>query len=40
MRGEEQVCMTGEKMKVPAKYMPHFKTGKELRERVIFAAEK
>ncbi|MFZ2302475.1 MAG: integration host factor subunit beta [Gallionella sp.] len=31
---------TGEKVKVPAKYMPHFKTGKELRERVIFAAGK
>ncbi|MBI3902085.1 MAG: integration host factor subunit beta [Nitrosomonadales bacterium] len=31
---------TGEKVKVPAKYMPHFKTGKELRERVILAAGK
>lgn len=31
---------TGEKVKVPAKYMPHFKTGKELRERVIHAAGK
>ena len=29
---------TGEKVKVPAKYMPHFKAGKELRERVILAA--
>ena len=25
---------TGEKVKVPAKYTPHFKAGKELRERV------
>lgn len=25
---------TGEKVKVPAKYVPHFKVGKELRERV------
>lgn len=25
---------TGEPVKVPAKYMPHFKVGKELRERV------
>jgi len=24
---------TGEKVKVPAKYVPHFKAGKELRER-------
>lgn len=24
----------GDKVKVPAKYVPHFKTGKELRERV------
>jgi integration host factor subunit beta len=31
---------TGEKVKVPAKYMPHFKTGKELRERVILSAGK
>lgn len=31
---------TGEKVKVPAKYMPHFKAGKELRERVILAAGK
>lgn len=28
---------TGEKVKVPAKYVPHFKTGKELRERVSLA---
>lgn len=25
---------SGEKVKVPAKYVPHFKAGKELRERV------
>lgn len=25
---------TGDNVKVPAKYMPHFKAGKELRERV------
>jgi len=25
---------TGEPVKVPAKYMPHFKVGKELKERV------
>ncbi len=25
---------TGEKVNVPAKYVPHFKAGKELRERV------
>ncbi len=25
---------TGDKVKVPAKYSPHFKAGKELRERV------
>ena len=25
---------TGDKVKVPAKYVPHFKAGKELRERV------
>lgn len=31
---------TGEKVKVPTKYMPHFKTGKDLRERVILAAGK
>lgn len=26
---------TGDKVTVPAKYVPHFKAGKELRERVI-----
>ena len=26
---------SGEKVKVPAKYVPHFKAGKELRERVL-----
>jgi integration host factor subunit beta len=26
---------TGDKVKVPAKYVPHFKAGKELRTRVI-----
>ena len=31
---------TGEKVKVSAKYMPHFKAGKELRERVDHAASK
>ena len=25
---------SGEKVKVPAKYVPHFKAGKEMRERV------
>lgn len=25
---------TGDKVKVPAKYVPHFKAGKDLRERV------
>ena len=25
----------GDKVKVPAKYVPHFKVGKELRERVL-----
>jgi integration host factor subunit beta len=30
---------TGNKVKVPAKYVPHFKAGKELRERVIEAVE-
>lgn len=29
---------TGDKVKVPAKYVPHFKPGKELRERVRLAA--
>ena len=28
----------GEKVKVPAKYAPHFKAGKELRERVSLEA--
>ena len=27
---------SGDKVKVPAKYVPHFKAGKELRERVDF----
>jgi len=27
---------TGEKVKVPEKFVPHFKAGKELRERVDF----
>ncbi len=31
---------TGEKVAVPAKYSPHFKAGKELRERVILASAK
>ena len=31
---------TGEKVNVPAKYVPHFKAGKELRERVIIASGK
>jgi integration host factor subunit beta len=26
--------MSGERVEVPAKYVPHFKAGKELRERV------
>jgi len=26
---------TGDKVKVPAKYIPHFKAGKELKERVL-----
>jgi integration host factor subunit beta len=29
---------TGEKVAVPAKYVPHFKAGKELRERVVNAS--
>lgn len=29
---------TGEKVAVPGKHVPHFKTGKELRERVDLAA--
>jgi len=28
---------TGERVQVPRKYVPHFKAGKELRERVDFA---
>lgn len=31
---------TGDKVKVPAKYRPHFKAGKELRERVSLASFK
>ncbi len=31
---------TGEKVAVPAKYSPHFKAGKELRERVMAASGK
>jgi len=30
---------TGEKVNVPEKYVPHFKAGKELRERVDQAAK-
>lgn len=30
---------TGDKVQVPAKYVPHFKAGKELRERVDFPAK-
>ena len=30
---------TGEKVQVPKKYVPHFKAGKELRERVDLALE-
>lgn len=30
---------TGEKVEVPEKYVPHFKAGKELRERVEGSAE-
>jgi integration host factor subunit beta len=30
---------TGSKVQVPAKYVPHFKAGKELRERVDQLAE-
>jgi integration host factor subunit beta len=29
---------SGEKVQVPQKYVPHFKAGKELRERVDFSA--
>ena len=31
---------SGEKVQVPAKYVPHFKAGKELRERVDYPAVK
>ena len=31
---------TGEKVKVPEKYVPHFKAGKEMRERVDFKDKK
>ena len=31
---------TGEKVEVPAKYVPHFKPGKELRERVDLSLNK
>jgi integration host factor subunit beta len=30
---------SGDKVQVPAKYVPHFKAGKELRERVDYPAE-
>ena len=30
---------SGYKVKVPEKYVPHFKAGKELRERVDYASE-
>jgi len=30
---------SGDKVQVPAKYVPHFKAGKELRERVDFPAQ-
>ena len=29
---------TGDKVQVPAKYVPHFKAGKELRERVDYSS--
>lgn len=29
---------SGDKVQVPAKYVPHFKAGKELRERVDYSA--
>ncbi len=29
---------SGEKVQVPAKYVPHFKAGKELRERVDYSS--
>ncbi len=31
---------SGEKVKVPEKYVPHFKAGKEMRERVDFKEKK
>ena len=31
---------SGEKVKVPEKYVPHFKAGKEMRERVDFKDKK
>ncbi|MGV8712664.1 MAG: integration host factor subunit beta [Nitrosomonas sp.] len=31
---------SGEKVKVPEKYVPHFKAGKEMRERVDYKAKK
>lgn len=31
---------SGEKVKVPEKYVPHFKAGKEMRERVDFKVKK
>ena len=30
---------SGDKVQVPEKYVPHFKAGKELRERVDYASE-
>ena len=30
---------SGDKVHVPAKYVPHFKAGKELRERVDFKSQ-
>ena len=30
---------SGDKVQVPAKYVPHFKAGKELRERVDYGSE-
>ncbi len=37
---QERNPRTGEKIEVPAKYWPHFKAAKELRERVILASKK
>ncbi|MBY0498794.1 MAG: integration host factor subunit beta [Nitrosomonas sp.] len=31
---------SGEKVKVPEKYVPHFKAGKEMRERVDYTEDK